>query len=92
MTKKQEFAKRVAEKTGLEKDVAETVVDAVYETAAEVLVEEDKVTLGNLGTLKKADRAARKGRNPSTGEEIDIPAKTVSKFKESKVLSSKLNS
>lgn len=91
MTKKQEFAKRVAGKTGLDKKEAEAFVDAVYEVAGEVLVEEGKVALGSLGTLKTAERAARVGRNPSTGEEIQIPAKNVGKYKISKDLDAKIN-
>lgn len=91
MTKKQEFAKRVAGKTGLDKKEAEALVDAVYEVAGEVLVEEGKVALGNLGTLKTAERAARNGRNPSTGEDLAIPAKIVAKYKVSKDLDAKIN-
>lgn len=91
MTKKEVFAKRVAGKTGLDKKEAEAFVEAVYEVAGEVLVEDGKVALGSLGTLKTAERKARKGRNPQSGEEIDIPAKTVAKFKEHDELSTKIN-
>lgn len=91
MTKKAEFAKRVAGKTGLDKKDAQAFVEAVYEVVADTLVEEGKVSLGQLGTLKTAERAARKGRNPLTGEDIDIPSKIVTKFKEHKELSAKIN-
>ena len=91
MTKKQEFAKRVAGKTGLDKKEVEAIVDAVYEVAGEVLVEEGKVALGSLGTLKTAERAARNGRNPQTGEDLVIPAKIVAKYKVSKDLDAKIN-
>lgn len=91
MTKKQEFAKRVAGKTGLDKKGAEALVDAVYEVAGEVLVEEGKVALGSLGTLKTVERAARKGRNPQTGEEIMIDARIAAKYDASKELKAKIN-
>ncbi len=91
LTKKQQFAQKVAEKTGLDRKGAEEFMDAVFEVAVETLLEEGKVTLGDLGTLKTAERAARKGRNPQTGDEIDIAAKTVAKYKISKELDAKLN-
>jgi DNA-binding protein HU-beta len=91
MTKKQEFAKRVAGKTGLDNKGAEALVEAVFEVVADVLVEEGKVALGSVGTLKTAERAARNGRNPSTGEDLVIPAKIVAKYKVSKDLDTKIN-
>lgn len=91
LTKKEVFAKRVAGKTGLDKKEAEAFVEAVYEVAGEVLVEDGKVPLGSLGTLKTVERAARKGRNPQTGEEIMIEARIAPKFDASKDLKAKIN-
>lgn len=93
MTKKQkqDFIKRVVAKTELDNKGAEALVDVVFEVAEDTLLETGKVALGSLGELKTAERAARKGRNPQTGEEIDIAAKTVAKFKEHKQLKEKLN-
>ena len=76
----------VAEDTGMTKKDARIAVNTVITGIKNGLVEDDKVTLVGFGTFSKADRAARKGRNPKTGEAIDIPAKTVPKFKASKAL------
>ena len=69
----------LAEKTELNKKDVAAVLD---ELAALAYAEADKgFTIPGLGKLLKQERAARKGRNPATGEEIDIPAKTVLKFR-----------
>ena len=91
LTKKEVFAKRVAGKTGLDKKEAEAFVEAVYAVAGEVLVEDGKVALGGLGTLKTVERAARKGRNPQTNEEITIEARIAPKYVASKELKAKIN-
>lgn len=70
--------------------VSKTVIEAVLKTAGDVIHAElqqgGEVTLPGLGKLSVTDKAPRKGRNPSTGEEIDIPAKRVPKFSAAKAL------
>lgn len=78
MTKSQIIA-AVAEKADISKAQAKDALDALaalaYEGAA------DGFTIPGIGKLVKVDRAARMGRNPATGETIQIPAKTVLKFR-----------
>jgi DNA-binding protein HU-beta len=76
----------VASKLELTQKDGKVVTDTVLETIFEGLVEHGKVTLGVLGNLEVVERAARKGRNPQTGEEIEIAAKKAPKFKPSKSL------
>ncbi|MBC47113.1 MAG: HU family DNA-binding protein [Verrucomicrobiota bacterium] len=78
MTKSQIIAS-VAEKSGIDKKQATAALEALatlaYENAG------DGFSIPGLGKLVKVDRAARMGRNPATGETIQIPAKTVLKFR-----------
>ena len=62
------------------------VVETVFETIADALVAGENVSIPGFGTFEVADRAARKGRNPKTGEEITIEASKSPKFKASKAL------
>ncbi len=68
------------------KKEAYAAVDCVIAAITEALSNNDSVTLVGFGTFKTADRKARKGRNPQTGKEIDIPARTVPKFVPGKAL------
>ena len=81
MANKAELIEKVAEKTNLTKKDATASVDAVFSTIQEFLAEGEKVQLIGFGNFEVRDRAARKGRNPQTGKEINIPAKKVVKFK-----------
>ncbi len=72
------------------KDVA-TAVDGFFKLVAHNLAEGNKVTLPGFGTFRVARRDARKGRNPSTGEEILIAAKNVPLFKASSKLKDRVN-
>ena len=78
MTKSQIIASG-AEKSGIDKKQATAALEALatlaYENAG------DGFSIPGLGKLVKVDRAARMGRNPATGETIQIPAKTVLKFR-----------
>ena len=65
---------------------AQTVVDCVLSSISRALENGDSVSLVGFGTFKVAERKARKGRNPQTGEEIDIPASKVPKFVAGKAL------
>jgi DNA-binding protein HU-beta len=83
---KADLISNVAEKTELTKKDAEKAVSAVLETIGEALSKGDKVQLVGFGTFEIRERAARKGRNPQTGEEINIAAAKVPVFKAGKAL------
>jgi len=80
MTKTQ-IMSALAEETGLSKKEVTTVVETMVDMAYKEVKKEGEFTFPGLGKLVKVKRKARKGRNPATGEEIDIPAKTVTKFR-----------
>jgi DNA-binding protein HU-beta len=83
---KTELIGEVAGKTGMTKKDAEKVVNAFFDTVEGALKSGDKVQLIGFGTFEVRDRKARKGRNPQTGKEIDIPATKVPAFKAGKAL------
>ena len=71
---KAELVSAMAEKTGLTNKDAAAAVNAFTESVKDALVKGDKVQLVGFGTFEVAERAARMGRNPSTGESIQIAA------------------
>ncbi len=81
---KSELIGQIAENAGISKSEADKAYDAVISAIVSGLKKDGNVPLTGLGTLKVAHRAARSGRNPSTGETIQIAAKNVLKFKASK--------
>lgn len=86
MANKAELVTKVSEKTQLTKKEAAIAVDAMIEAIQEDLAKGDKVQLIGFGTFEVRRRAARKGRNPQTGEDIEIPASLVPAFKPGKGL------
>lgn len=83
---KTDLVNSVAEKSQLTKKDAAKAVDAVFESIQEALSGQDKVQVIGFGNFEVRERAARKGRNPQTGEEIDIAASKVPVFKPGKAL------
>ena len=81
----------VANQSGLTKTDAAKAVDAVLDAITGSLMQGNKVTLPGFGTFSTSKRAARTGRNPSTGETIKINAKTVAKFKPGSKLTDAVN-
>ena len=69
-----ELVNTISRKMGATKKDADKAVTAFIDTVTEALVEGRKVQLIGFGTFEVRERAARKGRNPQTGEEIEIPA------------------
>ena len=80
---KLELVEAVAEKAGLTKADAEKAINAFVNTVIFATKEGKKVAVSGLGTFEKVGRAARKGINPATKEQINIPAKNAPKFKAS---------
>jgi DNA-binding protein HU-beta len=77
---KSEFVDQVAEKSGLSKKDAGGAVDAVLSTIEDTLKRGGEVTFSGFGKFHVAQRGAREGRNPSTGEKIRIAASKVPRF------------
>ena len=77
---KTELVEAVAQNAQLTKADTKKVVDCVFEEITKALTKGDAVQLIGFGTFKVSDRKARVGRNPSTGEEIQIPASKVPTF------------
>ena len=73
------------------KKAAEETLSAIVEVVTEALVKDDTVKIPDLGTFSVAERAAREGRNPQTGETIQIAASKAPKFKASKTLKDVVN-
>jgi len=83
---KTDLVNAVAEASDLSKKDAGKAVDAVFETVMDTLKSGEKVQIIGFGNFEVRDRAARKGRNPQTGEEIQIPASKVPAFRAGKAL------
>ena len=83
---KTELVKAVSAQAELTQKDAAKAVDALIETISNTLAKEEKIQLIGFGTFEVRERAARKGRNPQTGEEIDIAASKVPAFKPGKEL------
>lgn len=83
---KAELISTVAEKSGLTKKDATAVLTAIIDTVETSLKNGDSVQIMGFGTFEVRDRAARKGRNPQTGEEIEIKASKTPAFKPGKQL------
>ncbi|BDG03326.1 MULTISPECIES: HU family DNA-binding protein [Anaeromyxobacter] len=81
-----QFFQAVAEGSQVSKAQVRAVFQAVEEVVTKRLKAEGKIPLGGLGAVKLVDRKARIGRNPATGEQIKIPARTAIKLTPAKAL------
>ena len=81
---KAEFVAQVAEKSGLNRKQAEAAVAAFTQTVIDTLKAGDKVQLMGFGSFEVKERAAHTGRNPATGESIEIAASKAPVFKAGK--------
>jgi DNA-binding protein HU-beta len=88
---KNDLIAEVADDTGLSKTDAAKAVDAVFDSITNALKKNQEIRLVGFGTFLVAKRAASKGRNPRTGEEIKIPASKQPKFKAGKGLKDAVN-
>ncbi|WP_412058519.1 HU family DNA-binding protein [Bartonella sp. DGB2] len=88
---KNELVSSVAEKAGLSKTQAAAAVDGFIESVMDALKAGGDVRLPGFGSFEVSHRAASKGRNPSTGEPMDIPARNVPKFSAGKTLKEAVN-
>lgn len=83
---KKELVAYVAEKASLSKKDAEAAINAVFGGITEALKTDGKIQLIGFGSFETKERAARTGRNPATGETIEIPASKTPSFKAGKAL------
>ena len=88
---KADLINKIAEEASLSKLQASEALDAVLNGITGTLRSGGKVTLVGFGTFSVSRRSARKGRNPQTGKEINIAARTVARFKAGKELAAKVN-
>lgn len=88
---KNDLIAQVADDAGLSKADATKAVDSVFDTITASLKKGDEVRLVGFGTFVVTQRAASEGRNPRTGEKIDIPASKQPKFKAGKALKDSVN-
>lgn len=83
---KKELVAYVAEKASLSKKDAEAAINAVFDGITEALKTDGKIQLIGFGSFEAKERAARTGRNPATGETIELPASKTPSFKAGKAL------
>ena len=88
---KADLIESLATKLDLQKSLAERAVNTVFDDIESALQKGDKVNISGFGTFAVSARKARTGRNPKTGEAIEIPASKSAKFKAGKSLKDKLN-
>jgi DNA-binding protein HU-beta len=88
---KTELVAVVAQKAGLTKADAAKAVDGILEAVTETLTAKEEVRIAGFGTFSVAHRKATTGRNPRTGEELQIAASYLPKFKAGKTLKDSVN-
>lgn len=88
---KADLAARIADSTGLPKSTAEVAVSTLFSALTDALASGETVAIAGFGNFIVKARDARKGRNPQTGAEIDIPASNVPGFKAGKALKDAVN-
>jgi DNA-binding protein HU-beta len=86
-----DLAERIADANGLNKADARKVVDAVFAAIADAAAAGDEVAINGFGKFKIKESAAREGRNPSTGETIQIAASKKLGFSPAKAVKDRLN-
>jgi DNA-binding protein HU-beta len=89
---KNELAEKVAERTGLGTGQAREAVEAAIDAVSDELASGGEVALAGFGKFSVSQRSARQGRNPATGETINIAASKAAKFSAASALKSRLNS
>lgn len=88
---KAEITERIFNKIGFSKKESADIVELVFETMKETLQRGEKIKISGFGNFVPRDKRPRVGRNPQTGQEIEISARRVITFRPSQVLKSTLN-
>ncbi len=88
---KADLVNEVARVVDLTKKDSEVIVDEVLRSLVEALNRGEKIELRGFGSFRVRQRSSRRGRNPKTGESVDIPAKRIPYFKPGKELKELIN-
>ena len=88
---KADIVENIYEKVGLSKEESARIVELVLELLKETLVEGEPIKISGFGNFVVRQKRSRRGRNPQTGEEIEISARRVLTFKSSPILKKVLN-
>jgi DNA-binding protein HU-beta len=88
---KGELVDAIADKANVTKKQADAVLSAALESIVEAVSSEQKVTLVGFGSFEARQRKAREGRNPKTGDKMQIPATTVPAFSAGKLFKEKVS-
>ena len=88
---KSDLVNRISNDAGITKAKANDVIDSFVRAIEETLAKGEKVTLVGFGTWETSTRQARQGRNPKTGEVINIPEKRVARFRPGTALNKQVN-
>ncbi len=89
MTKK-DIVRTISEEVGLTQQQTKEIVQKTFDAIIDCLVREERIELRNFGVFEVKPRAARKARNPRTGEQVDVPRKHVVTFKPGKYMEAKV--
>lgn len=88
---KAELVKHLAESADVTKAQAESILNELVATVKDTVAAGNEITITDLGKFSATERAARTGRNPKTGEDIEIPAKRAPKFSPAKSFKDMVN-
>jgi len=88
---KAELVEEVARVSDLTKKHSEVIVNTVFESIVEALQKDEKIELRGFGSFRIRQRRSRQGRNPKTGDKVDVPAKRIPYFKPGKELKELIN-
>jgi integration host factor subunit beta len=88
---KADLINKIAKKMNISKQEAETGVNLFFETIKEAILRGEEIELRGFGSFRFRQRGARSGRNPRTGEPVEVPPKKVLYYKPSKILKKMIN-
>src|ERR1700752_564138 len=88
---KADLVEEVLRITELPRKESETIVETIFESIIDALQKGDKIEIRGFGSLRRRQRRGRVGRNPKTGEKVEVPAKKIPFFKPSKELKDFVN-
>lgn len=88
---KSEFVDRLSRKNDISKNEAEKILNAILDSVEDALAQDGKIVLKSFGVMDVVERKAREGRNPATGEAVQIPAQKSVRFRAGEALKKALN-